>query len=61
MSGILWRLILASIAVVLCYALVPPFVALLGFSMDANLWTILRVCVAGLAIYYVLKGRIPYS
>ena len=56
MSAMLWRILLAVVAVVLIYAILPPFFRIVGFSPDADLMTILRVVIAGLAVFYVLKG-----
>jgi hypothetical protein len=59
MSGLLWRVIIAVLCVVLILMVLPPFFALIGFNVDSNLMTILRVCIAGIAILYVLKGGPP--
>jgi hypothetical protein len=59
MSDILWRVLLAVIAVVLTFALIPPVCRVLGFSISPDLLTIVRICVAGLAIFYILKGPKP--
>ena len=56
MSALLWRIILAVICVVLLLAVLPPFFAVVGFQPDANVMTILRICIAGLAVLYVVKG-----
>lgn len=56
MSALLWRVIIAVVCVVLIYALLPPFFAVVGFSPDGNVVQILRICIAGLAVLYVLKG-----
>lgn len=61
MAGILWRVLIAVIAVVLVFALIPPFTRIIGFGLDADLMTIIKVCVAGLAVFYVLKGGPPHS
>jgi len=59
MSALLWRVIIAVICVVLIMMLLPPFFALVGLNVDPNLMTILRICIAGIAILYVLKGGQP--
>lgn len=56
MPGILWRILFAVIAVVLIYALIPPFLRIVGFEANADLMLIVRVCIAGIAIFYVLRG-----
>lgn len=57
MSALLWRVIIAVICVVLLLALLPPFFAVVGFNVDSNIMTILRICIAGIAVLYVLKGN----
>ena len=56
MSAFLWRVILAVICVVLVYALLPPFIRIIGFNPNADVLLIVRICIAGLALLYVLKG-----
>jgi hypothetical protein len=56
MPGLLWRLLFAAICVVLLFNLIGPFCALVGFTLDPNLNTIIRVCVGGLAVFYVVWG-----
>ncbi len=56
MSALLWRVIIAVVCVVLIYALLPPFFNVVGFSASGDVMTILRICIAGLAVLYVLKG-----
>lgn len=56
MTNILWRVLIAAICLVLIWALIPPFVGLLGLTIDPNLLQIFRICVAGLAVLYVLTG-----
>lgn len=57
MNGILWRVLIAVIAVVLCLALIPPVSRVLGFAISGDLWTIVRICVAGIAIFWIIRGR----
>lgn len=56
MSALLWRIIIAVIIVVLLLALLPPVFALLGIPLAGPLLQILRICIAGLAVLYILKG-----
>ncbi len=56
MSAMLWRVVLAVIAVVLFFAILPPLLRVIGFPVSGDLMLILRVAIAGLAIFYVLKG-----
>lgn len=57
MSALLYRIIIAVICVVLILAVLPPFFHLIGFSASGDVMTILKICIAGLAVLYVLKGR----
>lgn len=52
----LWRLLIAIVAVLLAFALIPPVLRVLQFSVSGDVLTIVRVCIAGLAIFYVLRG-----
>lgn len=56
MSGILWRVIIAVIAVLLIFALIPPVLHVFGIMLSADVEAILRICIGGIAIFYVLKG-----
>lgn len=56
MSALLWRVIIAVICVVLILALLPPFFSVIGFNPGSDVMLILRICIAGLAVLYVLKG-----
>lgn len=57
MIGILYRTILAVIVLVLFYALVPVLFRVVGVPLSADVWTILRICLAGLALLYIALGR----
>ena len=59
MPGVLWRILIAVISVVLVFALIPPFCRIIGFEIGSDLFTIIRICIAGLAIFYVIKGPAP--
>ena len=61
MTAILWRVLMAAIAIVLVFLLIPAFADLLGFSIQPALMTIIKVCVAGIAVFYVLRGGPPTS
>lgn len=58
MKSLLWRLIYAVLAVVLLFALVPMVLALVGFPIGGA-WPIIRICIGGIAIFYVLAGPDP--
>jgi small neutral amino acid transporter SnatA (MarC family) len=59
MSALLWRLIIAVICCVLIFALMPPFFRIVGFQASEDVQTILRICIGGLAVLYVVKGPPP--
>ena len=61
MPGILWRVLIAVIAVVLMYALLPPVSRLIGFALSGDLMMVIKVCVAGLAVFYILRGGPPWG
>jgi hypothetical protein len=52
----LWRLLWAIIVVVVVWALIPPVTRVLGFTMDADLMTILRIVIGALAVMYIIWG-----
>ncbi len=59
MSAILWRVLIAVVCVVLTFALLPPVARIIGFDLSADVMLVIRVCVAGLAVLYILRGRVP--
>ncbi len=59
-SGIFWRVLIAVIAVVLFNALLAPVSHVLGFPIGGDLLLIVRICVAAIAIFYIIKGPPPF-
>lgn len=59
MSGILWRILIAVIAVVLAVQLIPLVLTEIGFDISANLMKIVKLCIAGIAVFYILRGPNP--
>ncbi len=59
MASILWRVLIAVIAVLLVYALIPPVSRILGFDVSGDLFLVIKVVVAGLAVFYILRGAPP--
>lgn len=57
MSGLLLRTILAVVAVVMLFFLIPVVFRVVGMPLSADVWTILRVCIAGLALLYIIAGK----
>lgn len=51
-----WRILLAVIGVILFYAIITPFLRIIGFPASADLMVIIKIVVAAIAIYYVFKG-----
>lgn len=56
MSGYLYRAIIAVICVVLLFALLPPLFALFGLALSGALAQVLKICIGGLALLYVIGG-----
>jgi hypothetical protein len=56
MSALLWRVLIAVICVVIAFALIPPVSHILGFPIDGDVLTVIRVVIAGLAALYIFKG-----
>jgi len=60
MSAVLWRVLIAVVVVVVVYALIPPISRIVGFSLSGDVLLVIKVCVAGLAVLYILKGGPPF-
>lgn len=56
MAALLWRALIAVIVVALLFALIPPLLTVLGVSVSAALLSVLKICIGGIALLYVLKG-----
>jgi len=57
MSALLWRIIIAVICVVILLGILPPLFRVVGFDISGDIWTILRICIAGIAVLYVVRGN----
>jgi phosphate/sulfate permease len=57
MSGLLWRVLLAIVCVVIAAALVSPVARILGFPLSSDFALVIRICIAGLAVLYILRGK----
>lgn len=57
MGGILFRTVLAVIACVLLFVLLPAVFRVIGVPLTADVWLILRICIAGMALLYIAWGR----
>lgn len=57
MPQIIWRILIAVVAVVFFYAILPPLLNVLGFPItNGDLWTVIRLCVAAGALGYIIWG-----
>ena len=56
MTALLWRVLIAVVAVVIVLALIPPGARIIGFPIEGDLWLVGRLCIAGLAVFYILNG-----
>ena len=56
MSALLWRLIAAVIAVVFLLALLPPMLRIFGLSFSGDAEQVIRICIGGIALLWVLFG-----
>ena len=59
MSALLWRMLIAVIVVLLLFAAVPLFLRIVGFPLEGDVWALLRIIIAGLAVLYVVAGPKP--
>lgn len=59
MKGFLWRIVYAAFFVVVFWLVFPLFLAVVGFSAGGPLIALLRVCIACIAVAYVLFGPPP--
>ncbi len=55
-AAFFWRVLVAVIAVILFYAILPPFLRIIGFPSSGDLMVIVKIVVAALAVFYVLRG-----
>ena len=55
----LTRIIVVVICVILFNILLGPVMSEIGLALTANQEKIIRVCVAGIAIFYVWRGWKP--
>jgi len=61
MKAFLWRVVIAAICVFMFWLIFPLFLSVIGFSMPGNLIALLKICVACIAVIYVLFGPAPPS
>jgi len=56
MPQIAWRIIIVVIAVIFLTLLVPPLLGLLGITLAGNAYQIIKLCLALIAICYIIWG-----
>lgn len=56
MAHFIWRILLAVLACVFVFALLPPVCRIIGFSPSEDILLVVHICVAALAILYIVKG-----
>lgn len=56
MPALLWRIVIAVIAVVLLFALLPPVLRIFALDLSGDVLTVLKICIGGIALFYVIKG-----
>lgn len=59
MSGIFWRILIAVVGVIIAFALFPPLMRIFGLPVSGDVDTVFRICVGGIAVFYVIRGRWP--
>ena len=59
MSAFLWRVIYAVVGVIVFLLIMPLFCSVVGFPLQGEVWQLLRICVACIAVIYVLFGPAP--
>jgi hypothetical protein len=59
MKNFLWRILYAVICVVIFLVIFPLFMAVVGFPMTGQVWELIRMLVACIAVVYVLFGPAP--
>lgn len=57
MSALLWRALLAVIAVVLLFALLPLLLRIFALSIGGDVLSVIRICIGGIALLWVLTGK----
>ncbi len=51
-----WRLMFAAIAVFFVFLALPPFLTVIGIPVSAALLQLVKLCIAAIAVFYVVKG-----
>jgi uncharacterized membrane protein YvlD (DUF360 family) len=59
MRNVFIRMLIAVICVVILFALLGPVLNILGFPLSGDLYTIFRIVVAVVALWYIVWGPSP--
>jgi len=59
MSGIVWRILIAVVACVFAWAILPPFIRIVGLDLSGDVLTVIRLCIGAIAVFYVISGPNP--
>jgi len=57
----IWRVLFAVFVVVIIYLLLPPVSRILGFGLGGDVLQVVKICIAALAVYYVVWGKGPFA
>ena len=52
----LYRTLIAGIACWLAYQLIPPVARIIGLDLTSDIWLVIRLCIAGVAVFYIIRG-----
>lgn len=55
------RVIIAVVAVVFLFLLIPPVTRLLGVPLSGDFEIVLRLCIAAIALFYIIRGYPPVA
>lgn len=59
MKALLWRVVYAAFGVIVFWMVIPLFLSVVGFDAPGQAMQLLRICVACIAVAYVLFGPQP--
>ncbi len=59
MKAFLWRVVYAAVCVFIFLLIFPLFLSVVGFAPSGNLFALIKLCAACLAVIYVLFGPAP--
>lgn len=55
-SAFFWRVLITVVGAILALAIIPPFLRIIGFPASGDLMAIIKIVIAAIAIFYVIKG-----